>query len=63
MPAPDRSTIQGGVESVATGGTVVVCAGTNPESVSILKRLTLEGRRGSVVDATGQPYGIGIGVR
>jgi parallel beta-helix repeat protein len=58
---PDASTVQQGVDRAATGGTVVVCAGTYKESVSITKKITLEGRRGSVIDATGQAYGVGIG--
>jgi Right handed beta helix region len=58
---PDASTIQAGVDAVTRGGTVVVCAGTYQESVSIHQKLTLQGRHGAVVDATGKPYGIGIG--
>lgn len=54
-------TIQGGVNRVATGGTVIVCPGTYKESVSITKRLTLQGQGGPVVDATGKGYGIGAG--
>jgi nitrous oxidase accessory protein NosD len=53
--------IQRGVNLVATGGKVVVCPGTYRESVNISKRLTLQGLRGAVVDATRQSYGIGIG--
>jgi nitrous oxidase accessory protein NosD len=56
-----QTTIQGGVDTVSAGGTVIVCAGSYTGFVTISKRLTLHGQRGAVVDATGQPYGIGIG--
>lgn len=58
---PDTATIQQAVRTIAPGGTVVVCRGVYAESVSITTTLTLQGRSGAVVDATGQPYGIGIG--
>ena len=40
------ATIQGGVNGVASGGTVIVRAGTYPEAVLINKPLTLNGRSG-----------------
>lgn len=59
---PDATTIQQGVTMAGAGGTVIVCAGTYPESVDITTpNLMLRGLRGAVVDATGQSYGIGIG--
>jgi parallel beta-helix repeat protein len=41
------------VAAVPTGGTVVVCRGTNHEDVLIGKSLTLAGRHGATIDATG----------
>jgi parallel beta-helix repeat protein len=59
---PDARTIQKGVSLARAGGTVVVCSGTYKESVDIsTPRLTLQGQRGAVVDATGKSYGIGVG--
>ncbi len=54
------SSIQAAVEGVALGGQVVVCPGTYRESVTVDRRITLEGRRGAIIDATGQPYGVGV---
>lgn len=55
--------IQAGVDAVAPGGTVVVCPGVYKESVTVTKPLTLQhqGPTASIVDATGQSYGIAIG--
>jgi parallel beta-helix repeat protein len=58
---PDRTTVQAGVDEVSPGGTVVVCAGTYDEAVSIPKPLTLLGHHGAVLDAGSRPYGVGIG--
>jgi parallel beta-helix repeat protein len=59
---PDATSIQQGVSLARPGGTVLVCAGTYKESVTITTpRLTLRGRHGATIDATGQSYGIGIG--
>ena len=59
------------IAAVATGGTVVVCAGTYDEQVVVTKPLNLSGR-GATIDAKGQkplkigtetlPGSIGIGV-
>lgn len=54
------SSIQAAVLAAPKGGTVVVCAGKYTESVTIGEALTLTGRRGAVIDATGQPYGVGM---
>lgn len=54
------SDIQAAVEATHAGGTVVVCAGTYHTSVTVDRRITLEGRHGAVIDATGNPYGIGV---
>ena len=54
------STIQTAVDAAGAGGTVVVCKGTYAESVTLSKTLALEGQPGSVIDATNQPYGVGI---
>lgn len=54
------SSIQAAVSAAPAGGTVVVCSGTYAESVTIGQPLTLAGERGAVIDATGQPYGVGM---
>ena len=59
--AASHTTIQSAVDDVAQGGTVIVCAGTYAESVSIAKMLTLRGFGDPVIDAAGKPYGIGLG--
>jgi hypothetical protein len=51
--------VQAAVSAVPAHGTVIVCRGTYPESVTIGKALTLAGRAGAVIDAAGQPYGVG----
>lgn len=63
---PDRScgtaaysVIQAAIEAAPAHGAVVVCAGTYPGSITIDKSLTLQGEPGAVIDATGQPYGVG----
>ena len=52
--------IQAATNAVAWHGTVVVCAGTYHETVTITKSLKLAGRTGAVVNAKGFPYGIGM---
>lgn len=52
--------IQSAVNAVARNGTVYVCAGTYKESVTISKPLHLAGKSKSVIDATGQAYGVGV---
>lgn len=57
-----HTTVQSGVDDVTDGGTVVVCPGTYAERVSISKPyITLRGEGAAVIDATNQPYGVGIG--
>lgn len=63
---PDRScrsaafkTISSAVAASQPGGTVIVCKGTYAESVTVGKPLTLRGED-ATVDATGQPFGIGV---
>ncbi|MCL2393974.1 MAG: right-handed parallel beta-helix repeat-containing protein [Acidimicrobiaceae bacterium] len=53
------SSIQAAVEAAPVHGTVIVCPGTYTGSVTLDKSLSLEGRPGAVIDATGQLYGIG----
>src|SRR6201996_9475881 len=50
---------QAAVTAAAARATVVVCPGTYHESVTITKPLHLVGRPGAIIDATGQPYGVG----
>jgi nitrous oxidase accessory protein NosD len=52
--------VQAAVNAVRTGGTVIVCAGTYHEGVTIARRVDLEGRPGAIIDAKHQPYGVGI---
>ena len=54
------SSVQAAVDAVAAGGTVIVCAGTYAESVTVTKSLTLAGRHGAIINATGQGYGVGV---
>jgi parallel beta-helix repeat protein len=56
------ATIQAAVEGAPLHATVVVCAGVYDESVTIDRAVNLHGEHGAVVDATGQPYGIGVAV-
>ncbi|HEY7008618.1 MAG TPA: NosD domain-containing protein [Jatrophihabitantaceae bacterium] len=57
---PDYTAIQDAIEGVASGGTVVVCKGTYPGMVNVDKAITLAGRPGATIDATGDVYGIGV---
>ena len=52
--------VQSAVDAVSSGGTVYVCAGTYHESVTISKSLHLAGLSRSVIDASGQAYGVGV---
>lgn len=54
------ATIGAAVAAAPAGGTVVVCAGTYTESVTVDRQLTLQGMPGAVIDATGAPYGVGL---
>jgi hypothetical protein len=54
------SSVQAAVDAVAARGTVIACAGTYDESVTITKSLTLAGRHGAVIDASGHSYGVGV---
>jgi nitrous oxidase accessory protein NosD len=51
--------LQAAVEAAPVHGTVVVCPGTYQQSVTLDKPVSLDGRPGSVIDATGQIYGVG----
>lgn len=57
---PDYTSIQQAIEGVPVGGTVIVCDGTYPGMVNVDRRITLAGRPGATIDATGDAYGIGI---
>jgi parallel beta-helix repeat protein len=52
------TSIGAGVSAVAAGGTVVVCGGTYHEDVTVAKPLSLAGRSGAVIDATGHNNGV-----
>jgi len=52
--------VQAAVGAVPAGGTVIVCAGTYHESVTVTKPIRLEGRRGATIDAAGDSYGVGV---
>jgi nitrous oxidase accessory protein NosD len=65
--ADDRScasaaygSIGAAIAAAPAGSKVVVCAGTYREGVSIGKKLTVEGRPGATVDASGQNVGVAI---
>jgi parallel beta-helix repeat protein len=53
------ATITAAVTAAPAGGTVIVCAGIYPESVTLSKSLSLISQ-GAVINAAGKPYGIGI---
>lgn len=52
--------IEAAVAAAPARGTVIVCPGTYDESVTVGKPLTLAGRPGATIDATGEPYGVGV---
>jgi parallel beta-helix repeat protein len=65
--AADRScgtaaygSIGAAVAAAPTGGTIVVCAGTYHEGVAVTRKLTVAGRPGATVDATGQITGVAV---
>lgn len=56
------TSVQSAVYAAPAGGTVVVCAGTYAESVTVPRTLTLQGQDGATIDAAGQPFGYGVGI-
>jgi nitrous oxidase accessory protein NosD len=56
----DFTAIQDAIEAVPYGGTVVVCRGSYPGLVTVDRSITLAGQYGATIDATGQPYGVGV---
>ena len=54
------SSIQAAVEAAPLHGTVQVCPGVYRTSVTVDRAVNLRGGWNAVVDATGQPYGIGV---
>ncbi|HEY7017393.1 MAG TPA: hypothetical protein VH297_02910 [Gaiellaceae bacterium] len=54
------SSIQDAIEAVPLDGTVVVCRGTYPGLVTVDRRVTLSGKHGATIDATGMAYGVGV---
>jgi parallel beta-helix repeat protein len=57
---PDYTNIQAAIEGVDPAGTVIVCRGKYPGAVNVDKRITLVGQPGAVIDATNDPYGVGV---
>src|SRR5579875_944869 len=49
--------INAAVAAAPTGSTVILCKGTYKTSVTVDKRLTLQGEAGAIINAKGQPYG------
>jgi parallel beta-helix repeat protein len=54
------TSIQAAIEAVPTGGTVFVCPGTYPGMVTVDQQITLQGKQGATIDATGDSYGVGV---
>lgn len=54
------NSIQAAADAVALHGDVIVCPGVYHQSVTVHKSLTLIGARGAVIDAAGNPYGVGM---
>jgi nitrous oxidase accessory protein NosD len=52
--------VQAAVDAAPAGGTVIVCAGTYDESVTVATTIHLRGLRGATIDAAGEPYGVGV---
>jgi hypothetical protein len=52
--------VQAAVDAVAARGTVIACAGTYHETVTVTKSMTLTGRAGAVINASGHNYGVGV---
>lgn len=59
-PHATFSSIQAAIEAAPAGGTVVICSGTYPGLVTVDRQVTLQGKPGAVIDATGMPYGVGV---
>lgn len=54
------NSLQLAVNAVALHGTVYVCPGTFHQNVTVPKSLSLIGAHGAIIDAAGQPYGVGL---
>jgi parallel beta-helix repeat protein len=54
------SSIQAAIEAAPLRGTVVVCRGTYPGMITVDRRVTLAGKRGATIDASGDVYGVGV---
>jgi hypothetical protein len=59
-PTARYDSIQAAIEAAPLGGRVVVCGGTYPGMVTVDRRVTLEGKHGATIDATGDSYGVGV---
>jgi nitrous oxidase accessory protein NosD len=53
-------TITDAIADASDGDTVIVCPGTYRESVTVDKRITLQGQPGAVIDASGSPTGVSV---
>ncbi|MGH2977865.1 MAG: right-handed parallel beta-helix repeat-containing protein [Gaiellaceae bacterium] len=54
------NSIQAAIEAAKLKGLVVVCKGTYHEMVTVDRRVTLAGKKGATIDASGNPYGVGV---
>ncbi len=54
------TSIQAAVEAAPVRATVVVCPGTYLQNVTVDKSITLSGRPGAIINATGDAYGVGV---
>jgi parallel beta-helix repeat protein len=54
------TSIQAAIEDVAVDGTVFVCPGTYPGNVTVDRQVTLQGKQGATIDASGDGYGVGV---
>lgn len=54
------NSIQDAIEAAKLKATVVVCRGTYPGGVNLDRRVILSGKPGAKIDATGDPYGVGV---
>jgi parallel beta-helix repeat protein len=54
------NSIQTAIEAAKLKGAVIVCKGTYPGGVNLDRRVTLAGKPGATIDATGDAYGVAV---